>query len=158
MSLCIWLKRWLRVPEPSVGMAPSLPVPKEILNRGRFLTTLMRSPTGFAPPRGVFILEGKGYKSRRICSLRYRGIVSVTYVRNAWYVAAWAHELRDELPLGVRVLDEPIVIWRNGRGDLAAFEDYCLHRLARLSLGRCEGERLRCMYHGWLYDSTGHVV
>jgi len=82
----------------------------------------------------------------------------VTYVRNAWYVAAWAHELRDELPLGVRVLDEPIVIWRNGRGDLAAFEDYCLHRLARLSLGRCEGERLRCMYHGWLYDSTGHVV
>lgn len=82
----------------------------------------------------------------------------MTYVRNAWYVAAWAHELERERPFGVRILNEPIVIWRNAAGDLTSFEDRCIHRLAPLSLGRCEGERLRCLYHGLLYDRTGRVV
>ena len=83
----------------------------------------------------------------------------VTYVRNAWYVAAWSHDLVGERPARFRVLDEPaIVIWRNGVGALTVFEDYCVHRLAPLSLGRCEGERLRCMYHGWSYDRSGRVV
>jgi phenylpropionate dioxygenase-like ring-hydroxylating dioxygenase large terminal subunit len=85
-------------------------------------------------------------------------MMPMTYVRNAWYVAAWTHDLVAERPVSLRVLDEPIVIWRNGAGQLTAFEDYCVHRLARLSLGRCEGERLRCMYHGWLYDRSGCVV
>lgn len=80
------------------------------------------------------------------------------YVKNAWYVAAWAHELAAQRPLGVRILDEPIVIWRTSVGKLTALEDRCVHRLAPLSLGRCEGERLRCMYHGLLYDPTGRVV
>ena len=82
----------------------------------------------------------------------------MTYVRNAWYVAAWAHDIAPERPVGVRVLNEPIVLWRNAAGDLTAFEDRCIHRLAPLSLGRCEGEQLRCMYHGFLYDRTGRVV
>ena len=82
----------------------------------------------------------------------------MTYVRNAWYVAAWSHDIVPERPAGVRVLNEPIVIWRNVAGELTAFEDRCIHRLAPLSLGRCEGERLRCMYHGLLYDRTGCVV
>src|SRR5436189_4452789 len=36
--------------------------------------------------------------------------------------------------------------------------DRCVHRLAPLSLGRCEGDRLRCMYHGMLYAPDGVVV
>jgi phenylpropionate dioxygenase-like ring-hydroxylating dioxygenase large terminal subunit len=80
------------------------------------------------------------------------------YVRNAWYVAGWAQELEEGRPAGFRILDEPIVIWRTSARDLVAFEDRCIHRLAPLSLGRCEGERLRCMYHGLLYDSVGRVV
>lgn len=80
------------------------------------------------------------------------------YVRNAWYVAGWAHELAAEGLASVRILNEPIVIWRDAAGGLAAFEDRCVHRLAPLSLGRCEGERLRCMYHGLLYDRAGRVI
>src|SRR5580704_12793088 len=82
----------------------------------------------------------------------------MTYIRNAWYVATWTHDIVSNAPAGFRVLNEPIVIWRNAAGDLTAFEDRCVHRLAPLSLGRCEGERLRCMYHGLLYDRTGRVV
>src|SRR5579862_2401714 len=84
--------------------------------------------------------------------------VFVSYVRNAWYVATWARELVSGRPVGVHILDEPIVIWRNAAGELTAFEDSCVHRLARLSLGRCEGDRLRCMYHGLLYDRGGRVI
>jgi phenylpropionate dioxygenase-like ring-hydroxylating dioxygenase large terminal subunit len=82
----------------------------------------------------------------------------MTYVRNAWYVAAWTHEVAPDRPVGVRILNEPIVLWRNVAAELAAFDDRCVHRLAPLSLGRCEGENLRCMYHGLLYDRTGRVV
>jgi phenylpropionate dioxygenase-like ring-hydroxylating dioxygenase large terminal subunit len=81
----------------------------------------------------------------------------MNYVRNAWYVACWSQDLAERTPQGVSILDEPIVIWRSG-GRLAALEDRCVHRLAPLSLGRCEGEHLRCQYHGLKYDPQGRVV
>lgn len=81
-----------------------------------------------------------------------------TYVRNAWYVAGWSTELETAKPFAVSVLDEPIVIFRGESGAVHALEDRCVHRLAPLSLGRCEGDRLRCMYHGLLFDAEGKVV
>lgn len=80
------------------------------------------------------------------------------YVRNAWYVAGWSHELEAEKPFAITVLGERVVVWRTAAGALHALEDRCVHRLAPLSLGRCEGERLRCMYHGLLFDPDGKVV
>ena len=79
------------------------------------------------------------------------------YVRNAWYVAAWAHDLPDDAPLGVEILSQRIVLWRSG-GAISALEDRCVHRHAPLSLGRCEAGRLRCMYHGLLFDAGGACV
>ena len=81
----------------------------------------------------------------------------MNYVREAWYVASWSQDLGERMPLGVSILDEPIVIWRSG-SQLNAIEDRCVHRLAPLSLGRCEGENLRCQYHGFLYNANGQVV
>ena len=80
------------------------------------------------------------------------------YVRNAWYVAAWSHEIEAAKPFAASILDEPIAIYRAQSGRLVALEDRCVHRLAPLSLGRCEGDRLRCMYHGLLYDPDGSVA
>jgi Phenylpropionate dioxygenase and related ring-hydroxylating dioxygenases, large terminal subunit len=82
----------------------------------------------------------------------------MSYVRNAWYVAGWSHELAAETPFAISILGERIVIWRTASGALHALEDRCVHRLAPLSLGRCEGERLRCMYHGLLFDADGKAV
>jgi vanillate O-demethylase monooxygenase subunit len=82
----------------------------------------------------------------------------MSYVRNAWYVAGWEQELAPEAPLAITILGERIVIWRTMSGAVHALEDRCVHRLAPLSLGRCEGERLRCMYHGLLFDPDGKVV
>jgi len=67
----------------------------------------------------------------------------MTYVRNAWYVAAWSHEIKTETPFAMTILGERVVIWRTASGALHALEDRCVHRLAPLSLGRCEGEHIR---------------
>jgi len=81
----------------------------------------------------------------------------MAYVRNAWYVAGWSPDTPQDRPTGITLLGEPVVLWRSGK-DWVAFEDRCLHRLAPLSLGRCEGEHLRCMYHGLRYAADGRVV
>ena len=80
------------------------------------------------------------------------------HVRNAWYVAGWSVDLDPGKPFALSILDEPIVIYRTPSGRIAALEDRCVHRLAPLSLGRCEGEHLRCMYHGLLFDPAGICV
>ena len=81
------------------------------------------------------------------------------YVRNCWYVAGWVQDLEPGRPMSIDILCEPIVIYRGDSGRLVAMEDRCVHRLAQLSLGRCEaGDRLRCMYHGLLFDPDGKVV
>jgi phenylpropionate dioxygenase-like ring-hydroxylating dioxygenase large terminal subunit len=82
----------------------------------------------------------------------------MNYVRNAWYVAGWARDLADDTPFAITVIGDPLVLYRAGSGRLVALEDRCVHRLAPLSLGRCEGERLRCLYHGLLFDPDGKVA
>jgi phenylpropionate dioxygenase-like ring-hydroxylating dioxygenase large terminal subunit len=42
----------------------------------------------------------------------------VNYVRNAWYVACWMHDVKPGGLLGMRILDEPIVLWRGRDGVL----------------------------------------
>ena len=86
-------------------------------------------------------------------------ISDMKYVRNCWYVASWVQDLKPGTPFSIDILGEPIVIYRGDSGRLVAMQDRCVHRLAQLSLGRCEaGDRLRCMYHGLLFDPDGKVV
>jgi vanillate O-demethylase monooxygenase subunit len=82
----------------------------------------------------------------------------MTYLRNAWYAAAWGRDLAAGQPAAMRILDEPLVIYRRSDGGITTLEDRCVHRLAPLSLGRCEGDAIRCMYHGFLYAPDGRVV
>lgn len=81
----------------------------------------------------------------------------MNYPRNAWYVASWSKEIAEGKPTGVSILGEPVVLWRT-EGKVHALANRCVHRMAALSLGRCEGKNLRCMYHGFLYDSSGQVI
>jgi vanillate O-demethylase monooxygenase subunit len=80
------------------------------------------------------------------------------FVRDCWYVAAWDHELAPGRPIGRTLIGEPVVIYRAGTGGLVALADRCCHRLAPLSLGRVEGDELRCMYHGLKFDRSGRCT
>jgi vanillate O-demethylase monooxygenase subunit len=79
------------------------------------------------------------------------------YTRNDWYVACAEADLAESTPKAVSILGQQLVLWRSG-GVIAAFEDRCVHRAAALSLGRCEGATLRCMYHGILFNADGAVI
>jgi phenylpropionate dioxygenase-like ring-hydroxylating dioxygenase large terminal subunit len=82
----------------------------------------------------------------------------MTFVRNLWYVAAWSHDVASDEPLGVTLVGEPVVLYRRGNGTVVSFEDRCPHRHAPLSLGRIEGDHLRCMYHGLRFGPDGACV
>jgi phenylpropionate dioxygenase-like ring-hydroxylating dioxygenase large terminal subunit len=80
------------------------------------------------------------------------------FVRNSWYVAAWRDEVVPEALLARTLLNEPVVFFRTSDGRVAALEDRCRHRFAPLSKGRIEGDRVRCMYHGLVFDASGRCV
>ncbi len=80
------------------------------------------------------------------------------FLYNCWYVAAWDHELIDGKILSRTILEKPVVLYRGESGGYIALDDRCCHRAAPLSMGRVEGDCIRCMYHGLLYDTGGKVI
>ncbi|MEM7114831.1 MAG: aromatic ring-hydroxylating dioxygenase subunit alpha [Chloroflexota bacterium] len=76
---------------------------------------------------------------------------------NEWLPVAEVRELEEKNPLGARLLGQDIVLWEVN-GDILAWQDLCVHRGAKLSLGKIQGDCLACPYHGWHYDATGHCV
>jgi phenylpropionate dioxygenase-like ring-hydroxylating dioxygenase large terminal subunit len=69
-------------------------------------------------------------------------------------------------PKPFTLLGENLVLYIDEQGEPAALRDRCCHRTAKLSKGWCidrAGQacgqgRIRCGYHGWVYDRTGKVV
>ena len=84
----------------------------------------------------------------------------MSYLRNAWTVAAWAHELDGGKLLARTLLDEPLVFFRNAQGQPQALLDRCPHRFAPLSMGKlCDGgASVQCPYHGLRFDGGGACV
>jgi 5,5'-dehydrodivanillate O-demethylase len=68
----------------------------------------------------------------------------------------------EDLPTGralpIRFASEDLTLYRgeSGRPYLVAFR--CAHRGTQLSTGWVEGERIRCFYHGWVYEGSGQCV
>jgi len=74
-----------------------------------------------------------------------------------WHPVARSAQLAEGGVLAARLLGEDLVLWRAG-GTFYAWQDLCVHRGARLSLGRVDGAQLRCAYHGWTYANDGRCV
>ena len=92
-------------------------------------------------------------------SLQSRDILSplAPPVRRQWYVAAFGDEVTTA-PLGRKICNEPIVLWRRENGAIAALEDRCSHRRYPLSRGKIAGDILQCGYHGACFDANGHCL
>ena len=64
-----------------------------------------------------------------------------------------------QAPVAVRLLEQPVVVWRDAAGAVQAFADQCPHRGARLSLGRVTPQgQLECPYHGWQFAAGGRCT
>jgi phenylpropionate dioxygenase-like ring-hydroxylating dioxygenase large terminal subunit len=86
-------------------------------------------------------------------------MITGTYLRNAWYVAAWSDDLADGKLLARTILKEPIVLYRKADGSPTALQDRCPHRFAPLSMGKIlPGDRVQCPYHGLEFDQSGACV
>jgi vanillate O-demethylase monooxygenase subunit len=79
------------------------------------------------------------------------------FLRNFWYVGAYAAEI-GEKPLARTILGEPVLLYRTQAGRAVALEDRCCHRNLPLSLGRREGDDIRCGYHGLKFDARGDCI
>jgi 5,5'-dehydrodivanillate O-demethylase oxygenase subunit len=80
-------------------------------------------------------------------------------LRRYWHPVALAQDLSDEQPTKfVRVLGEDLVLFRDKQGRVWLLADHCAHRGASLCYGRVEERGISCAYHGWLYDTGGHVL
>lgn len=80
------------------------------------------------------------------------------FLTNVWYVAAWSHDLRAGEVKGLQIINESIALYRKTNGEVVALADRCPHRFAALSLGRVEGDDLRCMYHGMKFGPDGKCL
>ena len=80
------------------------------------------------------------------------------FLRNNWYVAAWTHEVTELGMVARRILDMPVVIFRDGTGVVSALHDQCCHRALPLSMGAVETDGIRCGYHGMKYAGTGICI
>lgn len=77
------------------------------------------------------------------------------FVKNMWYVAAFASDVQPGRCFPRRILGEPVVLFRTTNGKLSALVDRCSHRAFPLSEGHVDGDVLRCAYHGVEFNPTG---
>jgi phenylpropionate dioxygenase-like ring-hydroxylating dioxygenase large terminal subunit len=81
----------------------------------------------------------------------------MAFLRNAWYAAAWSSEIQNTLFHRV-ILGEPVVMYRNRRGEAVGFTNLCPHRFAPLHLGSLVEDTIECPYHGLRFDGQGVCV
>jgi vanillate O-demethylase monooxygenase subunit len=82
----------------------------------------------------------------------------MAYLRNTWYVAAWDEEIKAQELFSRRLLDEPLVLFRDPSGQVKALADRCPHRFAPLSKGVLCDDSVRCPYHGLEFDGEGQCT
>ncbi len=80
-----------------------------------------------------------------------------TILINDWHVVARTSDLNEGSLGKATLLGEDLVLWRFG-GRAKVWQDLCMHRGTRLTLGRIEGDNLVCAYHGWTYNEEGQCV
>jgi phenylpropionate dioxygenase-like ring-hydroxylating dioxygenase large terminal subunit len=87
------------------------------------------------------------------------GTIMGDMMRQYWLPFLHTWELKpDDPPLRVRLLGEDLVVFRSTSGAYGLIGDRCAHRGGGMFFGRNENEGLRCVYHGWKYDTTGACV
>ncbi|MQG09936.1 MAG: Rieske 2Fe-2S domain-containing protein [SAR202 cluster bacterium] len=81
-------------------------------------------------------------------------------MRRYWLPALLTSELPgpDCPPVRVRILGEQLVAFRDTEGKVGLLSGFCPHRLTSLFFGRNEEGGLRCVYHGWKFDTGGNCL
>jgi phthalate 4,5-dioxygenase len=81
-------------------------------------------------------------------------------MRRYWVPACLSEEVaeRDCPPHRTQIYGDRLVVFRDSDGKLGVVDERCPHRLASLALGRNEEGGLRCIYHGWKFNTAGACI
>ena len=71
--------------------------------------------------------------------------------RTIWHPIAAASDLPFRHVFHGQLLGREFAVWRADDGHVNVWENRCLHRGVRLSIGISDGRELKCQYHGWRY-------
>ena len=74
-----------------------------------------------------------------------------------WYVICRKDEIDENKILLKYVFDQEIIIWKK-KERIMVWENLCIHRGSRLSLGSIKNGILKCAYHGWEYNQDAQCV
>jgi phthalate 4,5-dioxygenase len=87
------------------------------------------------------------------------GTLMGNLLRRYWTPACLSSEVEpDGSPLRVRLLGEDLIAFRDTNGTVGLIDEACPHRGASLFYGRNEECGLRCIYHGWKFDTDGRCT
>ncbi|MGH6981212.1 MAG: Rieske 2Fe-2S domain-containing protein [Stellaceae bacterium] len=81
-------------------------------------------------------------------------------MRRYWHPIATSAQLPapDCAPLRTKLLGENFVVFRDSNGKIGVLDEGCPHRGVSLALGRVEEGGLRCLYHGWKFNTEGKLL
>ncbi|HVO86973.1 MAG TPA: Rieske 2Fe-2S domain-containing protein [Casimicrobiaceae bacterium] len=79
------------------------------------------------------------------------------YMRRFWQPVCLSEQLKDR-PHPIRILNEDLVAFRDGRGRVGVLHRHCCHRGASLEFGIIQECGIRCCYHGFQYDIDGTLI
>jgi phenylpropionate dioxygenase-like ring-hydroxylating dioxygenase large terminal subunit len=79
-------------------------------------------------------------------------------LRKFWHPVAVSRDLANGSAVPVRMFGEDFTLYRGRSGNAHLVGGRCRHRSTVLHTGWVEGDEIRCMYHGWKYDSSGRCT
>jgi len=86
------------------------------------------------------------------------GTLAGNYMRRFWHPIYRAEELRAGEARPIEIMSEQFTLYRGETGAPHVVGFRCPHRGTQLSAGTVEGDCIRCMYHGWLFDGAGRCI
>src|SRR6476661_10129927 len=88
------------------------------------------------------------------------GTIMGNLMREYWIPAVRSDELPspDCPPVRVKLLGEQLIAFRATSGAVGLMQNSCPHRGASMFFGRNEEDGLRCVYHGWKFDTNGTCI
>src|ERR1700730_3843039 len=83
-----------------------------------------------------------------------------TWLRRFWTPLILSEQIArpDSPPVEARMFGEDLVVFRDTAGKVGIIQALCPHRQAPLFYGRNEDYGLRCLYHGWKFNTEGVCV
>ena len=107
----------------------------------------------------------KRKRSARSKKLRFQdlvltgpGTLAGTYLRRFWLPIHRAEELAPGEAKPIEIMSQKFTLYRGETGTPHVVGFRCPHRGTQLSTGWVEGDCLRCIYHGWLFDGAGQCT